>query len=336
MKARLLLITLLLSVTFVCRAEFYEMSIHDTVIGEMAKTYSRQDQTLPDIARIHNIGFMDIKRANQKVDTWMPGEKTEIVLAKQLVLPVAPPVGIIVNIPEMRLYYFPAGQKGETRQVYSYPIGIGREGWATPYITTKIIQKKKDPAWHPPESIRAEHAREGHPLPKVVPPGPENPLGQFAMRLGLPSYLIHGTNKPYGVGLRVSSGCIRMYPEDIKALFEMVPVGTPVRIVNQPYKVGVLNGKLLLEASPYLEEDTDQFEGNMTSVVKMLVEVSKQHKYEVDWDLIRKVITERDSIPVEIGRVTDEPLEEYTAADKTTRPSASNTVTPSSSPVVQQ
>lgn len=336
MKARLLLITLLLSVTFVCRAEFYEMSIHDSVIGEMAKTYSRQDQTLPDIARIHDIGFMDIKKANQKVDTWMPGEKTEVLLPKQFVLPVAPPVGIIVNIPEMRLYYFPAGQKGETRQVYSYPIGIGREGWATPYITTKIIQKKKDPAWHPPESIRAEHAREGHPLPKVVPPGPENPLGQFAMRLGLPSYLIHGTNKPYGVGLRVSSGCIRMYPEDIKALFEMVPVGTPVRIVNQPYKVGVLNGKLLLEASPYLEEDTDQFEGNMTSVVKMLVEVSKQHKYEVDWDLIRKVITERDSIPVEIGRVTDEPLEEYTAADKTTRASAANTVTPSSSPVVQQ
>ncbi len=335
MIARLLLITLLLSVTFVCRAEFYEMSIHDSVIGEMAKTYSRQDQTLPDIARIHDIGFMDIKRANQKVDTWMPGEKAEVLLPKQFVLPVAPPVGIIVNIPEMRLYYFPAGQKGETRQVYSYPIGIGREGWATPYITTKIIQKKKDPAWHPPESIRAEHAREGHPLPKVVPPGPENPLGQFAMRLGLPSYLIHGTNKPYGVGLRVSSGCIRMYPEDIKALFEMVPVGTPVRIVNQPYKVGVLNGKLLLEASPYLEEDTDQFEGNMTSVVKMVVEVSKQHKYEVDWDLIRKVITERDSIPVEIGRVTDEPLEEYTAADKT-RASASNTATPSSSPVVQQ
>jgi len=336
MIARLLLITLLLSVTFVCRAEYYEMSIHDSVVGEMARTYSRQDQTLPDIARIHDIGFMDIKRANQKVDTWMPGEKTEVVLPKQFVLPVAPPVGIIVNIPEMRLYYFPAGQKGETRQVYSYPIGIGREGWATPYITTKIIQKKKDPAWHPPESIRAEHAREGHPLPKVVPPGPENPLGQFAMRLGLPSYLIHGTNKPYGVGLRVSSGCIRMYPEDIKALFGMVPVGTPVRIVNQPYKVGVLNGKLMLEASPYLEEDTDQFEGNMTSVVKMLVEVSKQHKYEVDWDLIRKVITERDSIPVEIGRVTNEPLEEYTAADKTTRTSASNTAPPSSSPVVQQ
>ena len=336
MKARSLLITLLLSVTFVCRAEFYEMSIHDSVVGEMAKTYSRQDQTLPDIARIHNIGFMDIKRANQKADTWMPGEKTEIVLAKQLVLPVAPPVGIIVNIPEMRLYYFPAGQKGETRQVYSYPIGIGREGWATPYITTKIIQKKKDPAWNPPESIRAEHAREGHPLPKIVPPGPENPLGQFAMRLGLPSYLIHGTNKPYGVGLRVSSGCIRMYPEDIKALFGMVPVGTPVRIVNQPYKVGVLNGKLMLEASPYLEEDTDQFEGNMTSIVKMVVEVSKQHKYEVDWDLIRKVITERDSIPVEIGRVTDELLEEYREADKTTRASSSNTATLSSSPVVQQ
>ncbi len=319
MKAKVLLFTLLLSASTVSRAEYYEMNIRDTVVGEMAKTYSRLDQTLPDIARIHNIGFTDIKRANQKVDTWIPGEKTEIVLAKQFVLPVVPHVGIVVNIPEMRLYYFPAGQKGETRQVFSYPIGIGREGWTTPYISTKVIQKTKDPAWYPPESIRAEHAREGDILPLVVKPGPENPLGAFAMRLGISSYLIHGTNKPYGVGLRVSSGCIRMYPEDIKALFAMVPVGTPVRIVNQPYKIGVLNGVVYLEASPFLEEDTGLFEGNLTSVVKMLVSISNEQKYDVDWELAKKIISERDSIPVPIGRVLAEPVLEYTAADKSVR-----------------
>jgi L,D-transpeptidase ErfK/SrfK len=336
MKLNVLLLTLTLSISTVCQAEYYEMNIQDSVVGEMARTYSRLDQTLPDIARLHNIGFTEMKRANVSVDTWIPGEKTEILLPKRFVLPVATHAGIIVNIPEMRLYYFPAGQKGETRQVYTYPIGIGREGWATPYIATKIIQKTKDPAWHPPESIRAEHAKQGHPLPKRVPPGPENPLGAFAMRLGLPSYLIHGTNKPYGVGLRVSSGCIRMYPEDIKALFEMAPVGTPVRIVNQPYKVGVLNGKIMLEASPYLEEDTDQFEGNLTSVVKMLVSVSREHKYEVDWELARRVITDRDSIPVEIGRILDEKMEEYTAADKAVRVSVSNTSEQASESLVQQ
>ena len=322
MNTKVLLLTLLLTVSFASRAEYYEMSASDTVVGEMAKTYSRLDQTLPDIARIHDIGFTDIKRANQKVDTWIPGEKTEIVLPKQFVLPVVPHVGIVVNVPEMRLYYFPAGQKGENRQVYTYPIGIGREGWATPYVTTKIAQKIKDPAWHPPESIRAEHARQGDILPKVVKPGPENPLGAFAMRLGLPSYLIHGTNRPYGVGIRVSSGCIRMYPEDIKALFAMVPVGTQVRIVNQPYKIGVLNGLVYLEASTYLEEDTSLFEGNLTSVVKMLVSVSNEQKYDVDWELAKKVISERHGIPVQVGRILDEPMQEYAEADKVRRQSS--------------
>ena len=337
MNAKLSLLTLLLSAASLCQAEYYEYRAGDTVVGEMAKTYARADQTLPDIARIHDIGFYDIKQANPKVDTWMPGEKTEVVLPKRFVLPVAPQTGIVVNVPEMRLYYYPAGQKGEVRQVYTYPIGIGREGWATPYITTKIAQKKKDPAWYPPESIRAEHAREGHPLPRVVAPGPENPLGAFAMRLGLPSYLIHGTNKPYGVGMRVSSGCIRLYPEDIEALFAMVPVSTPVRIVNQPYKIGTLNGEIFLEASEYLEEDIEQFEGNLTSVVKMLVSVSNEYKYDVNWELAQHLISVRDSIPAPVGKVLDEPLLEYTAADKARR-SQDNT-TPGAAtdePVVQQ
>lgn len=319
MNARVLFLILSLSFSATSRAEFFEYRAGDTVVGEMAKTYSRADQTLPDIARIHNIGFYDIKQANPKVDTWMPGEKTEIVLPKRFVLPVAPQTGIVVNVPEMRLYYYPPGQKGEIRQVYTYPIGIGREGWATPYITTKVAQKIKDPAWYPPESIRAEHAKEGDILPKVVKPGPNNPLGQFAMRLGLPSYLIHGTNKPYGVGMRVSSGCIRLYPEDIKALFSMVPVGIQVRIVNQPYKVGTLNGEVYLEASNYLDEDTEQFEGNLTSVVKMLVTISEQHKYDVNWDLARDMISVRNSVPAPVGRILDERIEEYTAADKAPR-----------------
>jgi len=326
MIIHLLKLILLMSVFGHCRAETYDMSIKDSVVGEMARTYSRIDQTLPDLARLHGLGYTEIKRANQTVDTWIPGEKQEVVLPKRFVLPVVPHVGIVINIPEMRLYYFPGGDTGVTRQVVTYPIGIGREGWATPYISTNIIQKTKDPAWHPPESVRAEHARNGDILPVVVKPGPDNPLGAFAMRLGLPSYLIHGTNKPYGVGLRVSSGCIRLYPEDIKALFAQVSVGTPVRIVNQPYKVGILDGSIFLEAVPFLTEDTELFDGNLTSVVKMLVNLSNEQKYDVDWELAKKVISERDSIPVEIGRILDEPMQEYTAADKVARHTVNDTL----------
>ena len=139
------------------------------------------------------------------------------------------------------------------------------------------------------------------------------------MRLGLPSYLIHGTNRPYGVGIRVSSGCIRMYPEDIKSLFAQVPVGTTVRIINQPYKIGILDDVVYLEAGPFLEEDTQKFDGNLTSVVSMLVSVSKGQKYEVDWELAKKLIDQRDGIPVKIGRILPEAVQEYTAADKTRR-----------------
>ena len=145
------------------------------------------------------------------------------------------------------------------------------------------------------------YAAEGKILPERVPPGPENPLGEFAMRLGLPSYLIHGTNRPYGVGMRVSSGCIRLYPEDIESLFKMVNLDTPVQIINQPYKVGVLNGMIYLEANPFLVEDTEAFDGNLTSVVKMLVNLSEEDAYVVDWELAKEVITKREGMPVNIG-----------------------------------
>jgi len=316
MKFKRIFVVMLVLFSSWIQAETFELTENDTVIGEMAKTRSRQDQTLPDIARIHDLGFNDIKRANLKVDTWIPGDKTEVLLAKQFILPVVPQSGIVVNIPEMRLYYFPGGNNGGAKTVVTHPIGIGREGWATPYVTTRVMEKIKDPAWHPPESIRAEHARQGDILPKVVKPGPENPLGAFAMRLGLPSYLIHGTNRPYGVGIRVSSGCIRMYPEDIKSLFAQVPVGTSVRIINQPYKVGVLDDIVYLEAGPFLDEDTQKFDGNLTSVVSMLVSVSNGKKYEVDWELAKKLIDQRDGIPVKIGRILPETVQEYTAADK--------------------
>jgi L,D-transpeptidase ErfK/SrfK len=170
-------------------------------------------------------------------------------------LPEAPREGLVLNIATKRLFYFPAPVAGEPAIVETYPIGIGREGWATPTGETSVVSKARDPVWFVPASIREEHAAAGDPLPAQVPPGPDNPLGTRVLGLGIPGYLIHGTNKPAGVGMRVSHGCVRLYPEDIESLFERVPLGTPVRIVNQPYLFGWQAGDLLLEAHPPLDED---------------------------------------------------------------------------------
>ena len=274
----------------------------DSVIGTIRTVTARHEDTLPDLARAHGLGFQEIKLANPEVDTWLPGQGAGIVLPTWYVLPEPPHVGIVLNIPEMRLYYFPAQEPG---QVLTHPIGVGRQGWATPYLNTRIIEKQTRPYWYPPASIRKEHAEQGDPLPPRVPPGPDNPLGDYALRLGLPEYIIHGTNKPYGIGMRVSHGCIRLYPEDIASLYQQVALHTPVRIINQPYKVGRRGNKLYLEAHPYLEEDAAQFQGSLTSVVKSLIKITGEDAYEIDWKLAQSAIDQRDGIPVAIGRLVD-------------------------------
>ena len=274
-----------------------------SLIGSLEKIQAENKDTLPDIARANGLGYREIKLANPGVDTWLPGEGTEIVLPNLFVLPVTPHAGIVLNIPEMRLYYFPPQESDQASEVITHPIGVGRLGWSTPYMNTRIIEKKTRPSWYPPESIRKEHAEQGDPLPKRVPPGPDNPLGNYAMRLGMPEYIIHGTNKPFGIGMRVSHGCIRLYPEDIKSLYQQVKLRTPVRIVNQPYKVGSYNDRIYLEAHPFLEEDGEQFDGNLSIVVEMLIKITGDRDYQVDWNLAESVIAESNGIPVEIGRI---------------------------------
>jgi L,D-transpeptidase ErfK/SrfK len=224
------------------------------VIGELQVTHARYEDTLPDIARRFNLGFDELVNANPGVDPWLPGEGTRIVLPTQFVLPDAPLEGVVVNLAALRMFYFPKPAKDGQRVVITYPIGIGKVGWATPAGTTKIVTKRKDPYWTPPASVRKEHAAEGDPLPARVPPGPDNPLGNRAMNLGWPSYLIHGTNKPAGVGLRASHGCIRMYPEDVMALFDMVAVGTKVTVVNQPIVYRWHGDSLYVQSYPPHEE----------------------------------------------------------------------------------
>lgn len=226
----------------------------ESLVGEPAETLAGHEDTLLDLARRHSLGYEEIVNANPGVDPWLPGQGTRIRLPKQRVLPDAPREGIVINLPEHRLYYYPVPKPGEPRTVVSFPVSIGKMDWNTPLGTTRIAMKIRNPTWTPPESVRQEHLKNGEVLPKVVPAGPDNPLGLFAMRLAIPggAYMIHGTNKPAGVGMQVTHGCMRLYPEDIELLFGMVSEGTPVRIVNQPQKVGWSQGRLYTEVHPPL------------------------------------------------------------------------------------
>ncbi len=283
-------------------ATIYTLSNQEeTVIGEVSTTYSRDQDTLLDIARANGLGYQDIKLINPTVDTWLPGEGNEIQLPSKFILPKTQRTGLVLNIPEMRLYHYFKGEAGET-QVETYPLGVGREGWSTPYMKTKIVEKKANPNWYPPKSIIEEHANAGDPLPEIVEAGPDNPLGAYAMRLGRREYLIHGTNKPFGIGMRVSHGCIRLYPEDIEKLFQQVKIGTRVEIINQPYKVGAREGILYLEAHPYLEEDAERFKNNITPIVELIIEQTREDEYDIDWDIVRQVNAAPNGVPVAIGK----------------------------------
>lgn len=299
-------------------ADSFRLHDDSDLIGEFRTATTRYEDTLLDIARSNSIGYHEIRSVNRNVDTWLPGEGQQVVLPKRYILPAGPREGLAVNIPEMRLYYYPPARKDEPRVVMTYPLGVGREGWNTPYVTTKITQKTKQPTWHPPDSIREMYAEEGKILPRIVPPGPDNPLGEYAMRLGLPTYLIHGTNKPWGVGMRVSSGCIRLYPEDIEELFQHVEIGTPVHIINQPYKVGLYDDILYLESHPYLAEDADKFTHAFNIIMKLIFDRIGDDNYYIDWELVREVLDDPRGIPVAIGMKIPEFLQARTEADAST------------------
>ena len=275
----------------------------DRVIGQVRFVRSTYLDTFSDIALGENQGFNELRLANPDVDAWLPGDGTQVVIPSRHVLPDVAQEGIVINVPEMRLFFFPKVAADEAPVVITHPISIGRREWTTPHGGTKIVAKAKEPAWYPPESIRAEHEERGDPLPKIVPPGPENPLGKFALRLGLPGYLIHGTNKPAGLGMRVTHGCIRMYPSDIEQLFHQTKVGTAVRIINQPFKVGILNDALYLEAHPPLDEDVDNFRNRYTHIVNLIVTALDGRKANIDWNDLQRVLARSSGIPERIGDV---------------------------------
>ncbi|TCJ14947.1 hypothetical protein EZJ19_08685 [Parasulfuritortus cantonensis] len=271
----------------------------DDLVGSMKAVASRADATLLDIASRYQYGYEQVRVANPKVEPGQPVATSWVLLPGRLVLPAAPRTGIVVNLPEMRLYYYPVPEAGRAASVLAYPIGIGKEGWQVPTLQARITSKARDPAWHVPAAIRREQAELGEPLPAVVPPGPDNPLGAYAMRIGATDYLIHGSNQGYGAGMRVSHGCLRMEPEPLRDLFDRVAVGTPVRIVNQPYKVAVHDGQLYLEAHPALAEE--RAETGKTAMVAALIRATGERPYRVDWDKAFRVVEQARGVPVVIG-----------------------------------
>lgn len=283
------------------RAETYTLPPADVgLIGQMRTVQAEHRDTLLDIARRHHLGHDEIILANPEVDRWLPGDGTPVVLPTRYILPDAQRTGLVLNVPEMRIYYFPPPAEGGAQEVQTFPVSVGRMDWATPLGTARVATKQTDPAWRPPESIRAEAAAKGEPLPEVVPPGPHNPLGRFALRLSIPGYLIHGTDKPWGIGMRVTHGCLRLYPEDIETLYGEVPVGTPVQIVNQPVKAGWLLDTLYLEVHPPLEEDQAGRDHLMQTAMEVVRAAVARRPARLSGRLINQAVNEQKGYPVAI------------------------------------
>jgi L,D-transpeptidase ErfK/SrfK len=262
----------------------------DSVIGTPFYVKTSAEQTLLDIGRHFGSGYDEMEQANPDVDMWVPGDGKDVLVPDFHVLPDTPREGLVMNLAEKRLYFYRSPTEVEV-----FSVGIGRDGWETPVGTYSIIEKIKDPTWTPPASIRKEHAEAGDPLPAVVPAGPDNPLGAYAMRLSNPSYLIHGTNKPWGVGMPVSSGCTRMYPEDIEALFPKVEKGTTVRIVDQPYKVGWRGDEL------YLEVNLAEGQSPRSAEQVIPSDIARANGVVVDWDEVRRTLADNSGLPRLVG-----------------------------------
>ncbi len=283
---------------------------HDTVVAEypneIAVTRADKNETLLDVARKFSLGQVEIVRLNQEIDRWLVKKDSVITLPNKRILPDSPHSGITLNIAEYRMYYYAGNGK-----VYSFAHGVGRQDWKTPLGKTTIQKKVKDPVWRPPESIRREHAANGDPLPEVVPAGIHNPLGAYALYLNLPGdYRIHGTDvdKIYGIGMQITHGCVRMYPEDIDSLYHMVDEGTPVYIVKQPIKVGWLDNVLYVESHPDLEGEETTAEQRLATALALIQKANNYQLPEFDQTALKEAVAKQTGNPTAVYQRSEEEI----------------------------
>lgn len=274
-------------------------AVGDDVVGHVQVIKASYEDTFADLGKKYDLGYLEMVAANPGVDAWLPGVGTEVVLPTRYILPPGPREGVVINLAEYRLYYYPKDRP----VVYTYPLGIGREGWDSPISDTSITVKTPNPGWTPPQSILREHAEAGDPLPAYVPPGPDNPLGPYKLTLGLPGYLIHGSNKKFGIGMRVSHGCFRMLNHNVLELASVVPVGAKVRIINEPYKFGISQGDLYLEAHSTLSDDgeTSVVDKHNALVNTLMKRKDIKDAHLLNWERIREIIAAEEGMPVAVA-----------------------------------
>lgn len=286
----ILILTLLISqssfaLTFVIPKE-------SNIVGNIQYVTVYPGESLSDIGKKFNVGVYEMIEANPELDPWDPQVGADVVIPTQFILPATKLQGIVINLAEMRLYYYHNINK--VNMVTTHPIGIGRKGWVTPLIEAKVVNKQYNPTWRPPISIIKEHADKGDLLPNIVPPGPSNPLGEFAIYLSTPGYLIHGTNRPAGIGLRTTSGCIRLFPEDIRSLYNQIPIGTSVKIIHEPYKIGLRNNQLYLEVHEPLSDAYYNKESNEIVVQKAINNAMTFHNININnylnWSYLQEIL----------------------------------------------
>jgi L,D-transpeptidase ErfK/SrfK len=281
------------------RNDFF-VAKEDNVIGRLAAIRLKKGDTLPDIARHFSLGINTVSAANPGIDIWVPEAGERILLPLSFILPDTHRKGIVINLAAMRLFYF-NGNGNPPLAVSTYPVGIGTTERPTPMGQMYITRKKLRPTWYVPASIAEDYRKKGYPLPPKVPPGPLNPLGEHALYLSKPEYLVHGTNKPSSIGLRATNGCIRLFPEDIKRLFENTPVETPVNIVNQPYLVGQRDGIIYIEVhKPFEESDSTA----LKKAYAKLRNIEKKSGHKLDWEKVKAEVAEARGIPVPISEIS--------------------------------
>lgn len=281
-------------------AAVYPLTPDTDVVGDVSLTITKFEDSFITLAEKYDVGFEELVQANPGIDPWVPGDGATVVIPTRHILPPrAERKGIVINLSEMRLYYFPKDGKN----VYTYPLGIGRERWITPLGKLTIIAKKEKPTWYVPASIQQEQKDEGLPVRTAVPPGPDNPLGEYSMRLSNHSYLIHGTNKPAGIGRRVSHGCINMYPADVEQLYAMVPNGTPVNIVHHPFKMGWKDGYLWLEAHQPLHDYQHRGDYSLDGLKTLTSSTTRDKDVDINWTLIKQYHEHTLGVPMPVGQL---------------------------------
>ena len=289
-------------------AELLEMPENgDSVLGTSYNITTRYGETTPMLAQMHQIGYHELLSANPNGHTWMPGEGAQVHIPRQYILPGKARTGVVLNLAELRLYYFDHSPDGEP-QVRTYPISAGRVDWVTPIGLTRVVDRLENPNWYPPKSVILEHKERGDELPRVVLPGEDNPLGRYALMLEADGYFIHGTNKEQGIGMRVTHGCIRLRSNDIAELIHRVPVETPVEIVSIPIKVGLLNGIVYMEAHakpleefPMPEKNPVLEESDVLQPLAALEEQLPSGDYVIYWEQVMEASRRRLGVPTAVG-----------------------------------